>query len=162
VLAVHYIACDQYFADTEADGFKKGLASAPSLLSAINAPRATFDGRELYPSICDKAATLFRSLIKNHPFVDGNKRTALVTVVLFFETNGYQLKVSKEKTLDFALEVARASSREMPICRISQWFEKHTSRSIWARLGNLVTLLKTHDPMWTDGSDDMGRSPRQI
>jgi len=129
VLAVHYIACDQYFADTEADSFKKGLASAPSLLSAINAPRATFDGRELYPSICDKAATLFRSLIKNHPFVDGNKRTALVTVVLFFETNGYQL---------------------------------NTSRSIWARLGNLVTLLKTHDPMWTDGSDDMGRSPRQI
>jgi len=136
VLAVHYIACDQYFADTEADSFKKGLASAPSLLSAINAPRATFDGRELYPSICDKAATLFRSLITNHPFVDGNKRTALVTVVLFFETNGYQLKVSKEKT--------------------------YTSRSIWARLGNLVTLLKTHDPMWTDGSDDMGRSPRQI
>ena len=57
-------------------GGTAGLQSAGSLESALAQPRMTFGGTNLYPTLVEKAAALGLSLIKNHPFVDGNKRTA--------------------------------------------------------------------------------------
>ena len=53
-----------------------GLRDAAMLHSAVARPFATFDSQELYPTDFEKAAALFHSLIKSHPFVDGTKRTA--------------------------------------------------------------------------------------
>ena len=60
---------------TLAFGGEEGVRSLELLESAIAMPSATFDGRYLYPSIPDMAASYLYHLVKNHPFVDGNKRT---------------------------------------------------------------------------------------
>ena len=59
-------------------GGLKGIRDHGILDSAINRPYQTFDGKDLYPDPVDKAAAIFESIISNHPFVDGNKRTAYV------------------------------------------------------------------------------------
>src|SRR5688572_20333207 len=60
-------------------GGSSGIRDVGLLESAVARPKATFDGNDLYPSIFQKAAALLQSLLKNHPFVDGNKRTALTS-----------------------------------------------------------------------------------
>lgn len=64
-------------------GGESGILNLGALESAVAQPRMTFDGRELYPTMAEKAAALGFSLIQNHPFVDGNKRTAHAAMELF-------------------------------------------------------------------------------
>ncbi|WP_232420620.1 type II toxin-antitoxin system death-on-curing family toxin [Leptospira vanthielii] len=61
------------------------------LESAINQPMATFDGISLHPSLFDKAAAYLYYLCKNHPFLDGNKRVALASSLVFLDINGYEI-----------------------------------------------------------------------
>ncbi len=86
-------------------GGKKGIRSNNLLESAVFRMQASFDGQDLYPTIFEKAAALFESLLKNHPFFDGNKRIAFVSAVTFLEINGYSTKFNAEKTEKFILEV---------------------------------------------------------
>ena len=58
-------------------GGSYGVRDLGLLESAVYRPQTTFDAQDLYLSIFDKAAALLQSLLKNHPFIDGNKRTAL-------------------------------------------------------------------------------------
>ncbi len=78
VLNIHHILIDKF-------GGSKGVRDIGSLESAINRPFATFDNQELYPTPADKAAAILESILINHPFVDGNKRTAyvLMRLILF-------------------------------------------------------------------------------
>ena len=62
-----------------------GLRDTDVLEAAVLRPRQTFEGDDLYPDLPIKAAALFESLICNHPFVDGNKRTAVVVAASFFD-----------------------------------------------------------------------------
>jgi death-on-curing protein len=57
-------------------GGSHGIRDIDMLQSAVERPSATFDSTELYTTPIQKAAAIFESIIKNHPFVDGNKRTA--------------------------------------------------------------------------------------
>lgn len=72
------------------------LHARPLLESALNNPRQTFDGRELYPTVTKKAAILYYSLIKNHPFENGNKRTATAALIVFLSLNGFHLPEGHE------------------------------------------------------------------
>ncbi len=83
-----------------------GLRDRNLLLSALDAPKATFSGHEMYPTIADKAATYLYHLIKNHPFNDGNKRTAYVVVFTFLEANDVQPHFTKEELEEAAVLVA--------------------------------------------------------
>lgn len=76
------------------------------LESALAQPQQSFQGRWLHRTVFDKAAALFRSIVKNHPILDGNKRLALTSVVVFLEENGYILYASKDEAVDFTLKVA--------------------------------------------------------
>jgi death-on-curing protein len=58
--------------------------------SALNAPFATFDGQGFYPEPADRAAILCSRLVRNHPLPDGNKRTALLAMLMFLDLNGYR------------------------------------------------------------------------
>ncbi len=69
VEGIHEILIDKF-------GGSTGIRDWGALESAINRPYQTFDQKELYPNSVDKAAAIFESLISNHPFIDGNKRTA--------------------------------------------------------------------------------------
>ncbi len=62
-----------------------------SLESAIAQPRMTFGGEDLYPSVAEKAAALGYSLIKNHPFVDENKRVGHAAMEVFLVLNGFEI-----------------------------------------------------------------------
>jgi prophage maintenance system killer protein len=55
-----------------------------ALDACLNLPKATFDGKELYPDLVSKAIILYYSLIKNHPFINGNKRIATTSLIVFF------------------------------------------------------------------------------
>lgn len=71
-----------------------GIRDIGGLESAVAQPRATFDGKDLYPDLIEKAATLGFSIIMNHPFIDGNKRTGHAALEVFLLLNGYEINAS--------------------------------------------------------------------
>jgi len=87
-------------------GGEHGLRDLGLLLSAVPRPGAVFDGNELYPDIFHKAAALMESLINNHPFVDGNKRTGIASAAMFLRINGHHLSASNEEVESFVLSIA--------------------------------------------------------
>jgi len=86
-----------------------GLISLERLEAAIGAPRQTMFGEELYPNLLSKAAILFYLLVKNHPFVDGNKRTAALALIEFLERNGYTLDATNDELYQFTVDVASSA-----------------------------------------------------
>lgn len=91
--------------------------------SAVGRPQATFDEKYLYPTLFGKAAALFTSLLKNHPFVDGNKRTALASCGIFLKINGIKLKNYHAEEVEFV--VAEAGEHDS-IEAVSAWFMDHS------------------------------------
>lgn len=83
------------------------------LESAVERPQATFDGVDLYPDIHSKAAALIQSLIVNHPFVDGNKRTGLVSDITFYAFNGYEFDAPLGQVVDFVVDIATGELGEV-------------------------------------------------
>jgi death on curing protein len=104
-------------------GGSHGLRDADLLSSAVMRPRQTFAGVDLYPDLPTKAAALFDSLICNHPFVDGNKRTAVAVAETFLLVNGADLGCSDIEFEQFTLGVARG---EYIMEEIAAWFRAHT------------------------------------
>lgn len=102
-----------------------GVRSNALLESAVFRMQATFDGEDLYSSAFDKAAALFESLCKNHPFIDGNKRTAFVSSITFLEINGYDTTFPFLETESFVLQVA-TEGLALPI--IAAFFKKHSRK----------------------------------
>lgn len=90
--------------------------------SAINTPFQTFDGVELYPSLLHKAARLCFDLVKNHPFVDGNKRIGAHAMLVFLSINNVELKYSDNDLIDLILSVASSESNDK---HILQWLQQH-------------------------------------
>ncbi len=104
-------------------GGSHGLRDLGLLESAVARPQTTYDGQEMYPDIFSKAAALLQSLLKNHPFVDGNKRTALTSAGIFLKINGYQLINSHDEEVEFAINV---DNRNLSLEEISSWLKSHT------------------------------------
>ena len=92
------------------------------LESALNAPFQTFAGMELYPTIIDKAAHLGYSLIKNHAFVDGNKRIGTHVMLAFLMLNGIDVDYEDEELIQLILGVAagKISSEQL-----LAWLQAH-------------------------------------
>ena len=83
-----------------------GIRDTSLLESALNAPFQTFRDEELYPSINEKASRLCYGLIKNHPFIDGNKRIGVYAMLVFLELNNLNLNFSDEEIINIALKTA--------------------------------------------------------
>ncbi|MFC5603632.1 type II toxin-antitoxin system death-on-curing family toxin [Sporosarcina koreensis] len=78
----------------------------PELLdSAINRPKQTVFGCDAYPSIHEKAATLFESIAKNHAFHNANKRTALASLIVFLKLNHYRWTMGIQEEQDFTVDM---------------------------------------------------------
>lgn len=86
-------------------GGVSGVRSVGLLESAVARPRATFDGVDLYPTLFDKAAALLESLMVNHPFIEGDKRTAITAATLFLLRNGYQVTATPAELERFTTSV---------------------------------------------------------
>lgn len=98
-----------------------GVRDVSMLLSALGRPQATFDKRPLYPDLFSQAAALLDSLIRNHPFLDGNKRTAITVTALFLQKNGFQLVVAGDTLVRFTLACAQS---QVDLEDIAAWLEK--------------------------------------
>jgi death-on-curing protein len=83
------------------------------LESAINQPKQTFGGNELYPTLIDKATILFYGINKNHPFRNGNKRISAASLIVFLYINDMQINASKQEIVDMTLYVAKSPNNEM-------------------------------------------------
>ena len=104
-------------------GGSHGIRDLSALLSALARPFQTFDNKELYPTSIDKAASLLESIVSNHPFIDGNKRTAYVLARLFLLQNGMDIKASQQDKYEFVMSIA---SGKMRFEEIVSWIEKHS------------------------------------
>ena len=105
-------------------GGSQGIRDLGLVESAVGRPQGTFDGNDLYKTIFEKGAALLQSLLKNHPFVDGNKRTALTAAGIFLKLNGYQLINNHGKEVDFALKV---DNEGLTIEQIAKWLKSHST-----------------------------------
>lgn len=82
-----------------------GIKDAAALDMAINQPKQIVFGEDLYPTIYDKAAILAINLAKRHPFQNANKRTALVSMLVFFNMNGYTTELDRQEAVQFILNI---------------------------------------------------------
>jgi len=94
------------------------------LESALAQPRQTLFGNDAYPSLIDKAAALLRSLMLNHPFVEGNKRFAVAATDQFLGMNGFETDFSVDQWTDFVLWIA-SSSPQPSWEEIRDWLAPH-------------------------------------
>lgn len=83
-----------------------GIRNIGLLESAISTAFQSFDGYDLYPTVYEKAAQLCRGIAKNHPFIDGNKRTALHCMFIYLKANGYIINATLEEKKSLIIDIA--------------------------------------------------------
>ena len=103
-------------------GGAEGLMYLPALESALAQPQMTFDSADLYPTLVDKAVALGYALIKNHPFLDGNKRTGHAAMEVFLVLNGYEIRASVDEQERVILQVAAS---EIEREEFTAWLRTH-------------------------------------
>lgn len=107
----------------EETGGSHGVRDMGLLLSALGRPQATFEDKDLHPTIYMKAAVLADSMINNHPFLDGNKRTGIGVAVLFLSINGHVVTASSEELLDITMRIAQKQTSGN---EVAAWFKTHS------------------------------------
>ncbi|MFT4532487.1 MAG: death-on-curing protein [Candidatus Saccharimonadales bacterium] len=111
----------------DASGGSQGTRDSGRLESALAAMQQNSFGQELYPSIFDKAAVLCRGLIADHPFVDGNKRTGMMSAIIFLNLNDIDTTSIQDKELeDFAVQIAVENCN---VEEIAKWFEANSRKT---------------------------------
>ncbi len=106
-------------------GTKASIRDFSLLHSAVERPKATYEGQDLYPTVFSKAAALLQSLCLNHPFTDGNKRTAWITTKRFLRINGYHLKAERMDGANFMVWVDNSKPE---LSKISSWLKSHARK----------------------------------
>jgi death-on-curing protein len=118
VLFLHTVA-------VEAFGGSEGVRDLDSLRAAVTRPWGSSLGHEHFPTPFDKAAALAESLIRRHPSVDGNKRTAVYAAAYLLESFDYRLEAEQQELEDFAVSVATG---DLETTEIARWLESHSLR----------------------------------
>ena len=119
VLFFHTVSIEQY-------GGAGGVRDEEGLLAAIERPWQASFGREHFISPFEKAAAQIESIIRRHPFVDGNKRTATASASYLLSTFGHEIEADQQDLEDFAVTVAEGN---LEIVGIALWFENHSRKS---------------------------------
>jgi len=104
-------------------GGSDGIRDQGLLDSALNLPFQSFDGEDLYKTIQSKAARLGFSLVNNHAFVDGNKRTGILVMMIFLEMNGIIIECTNEEIVDIGLNLATG---HLNVNELLIWIIKHS------------------------------------
>jgi death-on-curing protein len=102
-----------------------GIRDLGALESAIAQPYMTFGGNELYPSLVEKAAALGFSLIQNHPFTDGNKRTGHAVMESFLGLNDYEINANTDEQVEIILSLALGKLNRN---EFTEWLSKHIKK----------------------------------
>ena len=125
LIAVHELLMAEF-------GGMRGITEAGfgRLEAAAAAPRASMFGEQLYASPISKAAALCQAIVRAHPFTDGNKRVALVALVLFLDANGSTLVATNDEAYATIMALARG---EMDHSTLVAWIEQHSSELLSAK-----------------------------
>lgn len=107
-------------------GGSQGLRDLGRLESAVAAQEQEVFGEVLYKTIFEKAAAICRGIIGDHPFVDGNKRTAMLSCLTLLKINGYNFTAEQRKLEDFAVQVA-VEHLDIPV--IAAWLKAHSQKA---------------------------------
>lgn len=107
---------------TAESGGSDGIRDEGLLDSAVNTPFQTFSGQDLYPTVLEKAVRLGFGLIRNHPFIDGNKRIGTHAMLVFLNLNSITLSYEDDELISTILSVA---SGEMDADGLLKWIQQH-------------------------------------
>jgi death on curing protein len=105
-MAIRYLTTGEVVAINEAEVGPNLLADFGLLESAVLRPQQSAFGADAYPDVHTKAAALFHSLVKNHAFVDGNKRTSVLATLTFYGLNGWWVNADQDAIVALAVEAA--------------------------------------------------------
>lgn len=111
---IHNVLIDDF-------GGSKGIRDLGGLEAALYRPYATFDQQDLYSTPIEKASAIFESIIINHPFIDGNKRTAYALMRLTLIESNFDIMASQNEKYEFAIA---ASKGEIGFDYIKQWLNE--------------------------------------
>ena len=103
----------------------KGIRDIGLLESALARPFATFDDNDLYPNPTEKASAILESIVINHPFIDGNKRTAYTLMRLILLENGLDIIASQESKYDLVIS---ASTGKFRFDEIKNWIQSNLKK----------------------------------
>ena len=103
-------------------GGSDGVRDEGLLDSAVNTPFQTFSGQDLYPTVLEKAVRLGFGLIRNHPFIDGNKRIGTHAMLVFLNLNSITISYEDDELISTILSVA---SGEMDADGLLKWIQQH-------------------------------------
>jgi death-on-curing protein len=117
VLKMHQLLISRF-------GGRLGVRDIQLLESALQRPFQKFEGRALYETPLEKAAALTESLLRNHPFIDGNKRVAYAVLRLFLRSLGYSILADQEEKYQFIISIA---SGDLEYEEIHKWIVTHTT-----------------------------------
>jgi len=115
VLKIHEFLINKF-------GGSQGFRDLNLLQSAISRPYQTFDQEDLYKNPIEKAAAIIESIIRNHPFIDGNKRTGYVLMRLILMDHGLDIKANYNDKYDFVISIA---SGNLNYDQIKEWIKDH-------------------------------------
>lgn len=102
-----------------------GVRDLELLKSALGMPAASFGGEYLHTDIYEMTAAYLFHIVKNHPFIDGNKRVGAVAALVFLALNGYDFTAPQEKFADFVLSVAKGELDKADVTLfIRKWAKK--------------------------------------
>ena len=116
VIEIHNRAIEEF-------GGKNNIRDIALLESALNWPFATFDGIDLYSTTIEKIAVVSESIIKNHPFHDGNKRIGYIIMRAFLRSNKLDILASQEEKYDFIIQIAEG---KLDFDAIVYWLRNNT------------------------------------
>jgi death on curing protein len=116
ILALHLYSINLY-------GGGEGIRDLGGLEAAIARPFATFGGQDLYQTSFEKAAAIGESIIMNHPFVDGNKRTGFLAMITLLRDDGILFNGVLEESYNFVIKI---STGEIKFDEIVSWLKENS------------------------------------
>jgi death-on-curing protein len=126
-MSIRYINLEEilrlHFQLIEDFGGSHGVRDESRLKSVVDAPRQEVFNKEQYPMLTEKAAVYLRNIIGDHPFSDGNKRTAVTVCGIFLMRNGKRISATPKDLEDFAISVA---TDHLGIPEIAQWLDRNS------------------------------------
>jgi death-on-curing protein len=102
-----------------------GVRDLQLLSSAIYVPQASFDGKYLYKTVPAMSAAYAFHICQNHPFIDGNKRTALASSLVFLDINGYDFDCKENILYDEIMNIAKGETKKDDAIK---FYEKHSKK----------------------------------
>lgn len=115
VLRIHVDMVDRY-------GGHASLRDQGLLESALAVPRATFGGTYLHQGIVEMAAAYLFHIVRNHPFIDGNKRTGAAAALVFLFLNDMEIDATEDELVEITLAIADGSANKQ---RATEWLHDH-------------------------------------